>query len=356
MRKRRLLLLGLGIGLLTLFSPIAWVETGCMQAAVRDEPPYQPFLAPGHHRPETNTYVTYPEWLIVHVYEDYAAVARFEGESAFPYFSSIDRYWSNLCVMTRQASARGAITGDSKAMLYTIGVSFSLEMALKGAYERTAGWLTEAIGGNAPTPEDRFARAVADDYAVFLVQTPWYEYPFGGKLHAFWTDVPWSGGNVVRKLERRISFSLEFGIKAVYAKVIDAAAGMAPAPLRIRSVVRGLSDSALAAESQVKLVDTLANGLQVVETPRYRDFTHILQRLARGGADVVEIAGNDDIFVTLLLPPGAPTLEGPLLITAPVAARPSWHREGRLVKVANLAALVRRLDSFGAELEHVYEY
>lgn len=359
MPKRRLLrffLSGLVIGLLALLLPITWVETSCMTKHVDDASTYRPILAPEHRRPETNTYVTYPEWLIVHVYEDYAAVARSQGEAAFPYFSSINRYWSNLCVMTRHASARGNITGDSKAMLYTIGISFSVEMALKGAYEQTIGWLTEAVSGNAATPEDQFARSVADDYAVFLVQTPWYDYPFGEKLRAFWTQVPWSDGSIVRKLERRISFSLEFGAKALYSKAIQALAGMDPAPRRIRSVVRGQEQDGWATEPRVQVIDTLAGGLQVIETPRYRDFTHILRRLALGGTEFVEIAGNDGVFVTLLLPPDAPELSALPLIIAPVAARPKWRREGQLVKIEDLAALVRQLSSFGGELEHVYDY
>lgn len=361
MRRRRILRVGLvalgalGVGLLVAMAPIAWIESSCMAARVGDGTAYQPVLAPEHRRPETNTFVTYPEWLIVHVYEDYAAVSRSAGEAAFPYFSSIDRYWSNLCVMTQLASARGEITGDSKAMLYTIGVSFSIEMALKGAYERTVGWLTEALSGNEATPEDVFARSVAEDYAVFLVQTPWYEYPFGKKLGVFWTDVGWSQGNLLRKLERRISFSLEFGAKALYAKVIDVLAGIAPAPLRIRSVVRGLDPGTSASEPDVQRVEALADG-QVIETPRYRDFTHIVRRLALGGADLVEIAGNDEVFVTLLLPPDAPDAGGKPLIIAQVSARPGWRRAGLLVKVTDLAALVRRLDAFGGELEHVYEY
>lgn len=326
-----------------------------MDAPVGEDAAYRPILAPEHRRAETNTYMTYPEWLIVHVYEDYAAVAKSQGESAFPYFSSIGRYWSNLCVMTQHASARGDITGDSKAMLYTIGVSFAVEMALKGAYERTIGWLTEAISGGEPTAEDQFARAIADDYAVFLVQTPWYSYPFGQKLRAFWAEVPWSGENLARKLERRMSFSLEFGVKALYARAIGALAGMAPAPLRIRSVVRGW-DPAGQPEAGVQAIETLADGLQVIETPRYRDFTHILRRLSQRGVDVVEIAGNDDIFITVLVPADGPKLDGQSLITAPVAARPDWHRQGLLVKVADLAPLARRLDAIRGELEHVYDY
>lgn len=352
MRKRRIVLIGLGLCLAALLAPIAWIEISCMEKRNPQDSSYQPILAPEHRRPETNTYVTYPEWLIVHVYEDYAAVSKTKGESAFPYFGSIARYWCNLCVMTQQASARGEITGDSKAMLYTIGVSFSAEMAIKGAYEHTLGWLTEAIAGNEATPEDRFARDMADDYAVFLVQTPWYAYPFGQKLKGFWTEVPWQGGNWVRKIERRVAFSLEFGVKTLYSKAIGALAGIEPAPLRIRSVVRG---GDLTGPGEIQRVETLADGTQIIETPRYRQFTHVVRRLAREGADFVEIAGNDEVFITALLPPGTPKLEESLIV-ATVAARPGWHRQGWLVKVTELAKRSRQLEALGGELEHVYEY
>jgi hypothetical protein len=257
--------------------------------------------------------------------------------------------------MTRQATAQGEITGDSKAMLYTIGVSFSVEMAIKGAYEHTVGWLTQAVARNKPTPEDSYSRDVADDYAVFLVQTPWYAYPFWQKLRSFWADVPWRTDSIVRSVERRASFTLEFGAKALYAKAIEAAAGVAPAPRRIRTVVRGWNAS-VSPLPNVEPVTTLAGGEQVIETPRYRDYTHILRHLALGGVEFVEIAGNDDIFITVFVPNDAPLPGGKKLITAQVPARLGMHREGLLVKVPELAGLVRRLETSGGALEHVYEY
>lgn len=82
--RRRLLLLVLVVGLLALLAPIAWIETSCMAGRAASAASYQPLLEAEHRRPETNTYVTYPEWLIVHVYEDYAAVAHAQGRRPFP--------------------------------------------------------------------------------------------------------------------------------------------------------------------------------------------------------------------------------------------------------------------------------
>ena len=66
---------------------------------------YQPVLAPEHRRPETNSFVTYPEWLIVHVYEDYAAVSRSAEKAAFPYFSSTCRRTEGKRLVVLRGSA-----------------------------------------------------------------------------------------------------------------------------------------------------------------------------------------------------------------------------------------------------------
>ena len=60
-----------------------------------------------------NTYLTYPEWSIVHGYEDFAGVTRKGSESDFGYFSSIASYWSNLCHIRKIASSRGSTSSIS---------------------------------------------------------------------------------------------------------------------------------------------------------------------------------------------------------------------------------------------------
>ena len=359
-RRRRLWLkIPLAACLLAIVAAIAavgWVEVRCVGTPAAQADPYPPILAPAYRRSEIDTYLTYPEWSIVHAYEDYAGVVQASGESDFPYFSGIRGYWSSLCSMARHASARGVIGTDVKAMLYIIGLSFAAEMAVKGAYELTIGWLTEAIRGDERTPEDRFALAVAQDYARFLQQTPWYAYPFASTLKRFWSDVPWDKGNLVRKLERRFALSLEYGGKALYARAIGALAAAAPAALRIRTVVRGLDDSDLAADPRIRRAEARPDGTAVIETPRYRQFTEILSGLAARGRDVVEIAGNDDIFVTMLMPSGAPPAKGQVLISVPTHARPGWRRDGVAIKVSSLAELMRSLPASGARFEHAYDY
>jgi hypothetical protein len=349
-------LLGLALGLAAA-APIVWVETRCVTDRADGGPAFASSLPVADRRVEVDTYLTYPEWSIVHAYEDLAAVSRARGESAFAYASSVAGYWRGLCAVVRTASARGEIPSDTRTMLHVIGVSFSAEMAVKGAWESTLGALAEAVRGGAPTPEDTFSHAVADDYAAFLRQTPWYAYPFAPTLVRFWHEVPWQGGHPVRKLERRVALSLEYGVKAVYAKALGALAGLSPATTTLRSVVRGLDAGDLAADPRIVLVERRADGTSVIETPRYRAYTEVLAGLAARGRDLVEIAGNDEVMLTVLAPAGAQLPPGAVpLLAVPVQARPGSERVALGVRVDALCALLRGLQGGAVSLEHVYDY
>lgn len=338
--------------------PIARNEIVCQVSPVAGANAYKPLLPPAYRRDEVNSYLTYPEWAIVHAYQDLAGVMRRGSESDFGYFTSIAGFWSSLCDLTRHASSRGPISLEYKVTLYTIGVSFAAEMGIKGAYEHTIGRLTAWLRGPTRTPEDTFALAVADDYATFLRQTPWYEYPFGQKLGQFWRETPMTFEHPVRSLERRLALTLEYGSKALYAKLIGLGAAAIPADLRIRSVVRNANPVNLAEDRRLAVAEHTDGVGTVIETPRYRAFTEILVTLAARGYDMIEIAGNDDILITVLAENDAVArkLNAKSLFVVPVQSRPGWTRYGFDVKVADLLAVIRQLKETGAELEHVYDY
>ena len=162
----------------------------------------------------------------------------------------------------------------------------------------------------------------------------------------------------MRSLERRIALTLEYGSKAVYAKLIGFGAGAIPAPLSIRSVVRSADPADLVTVPGIAVIGPIDSGGTVIETPRYRAFTEILAGLAIRGRDMVEIAGNDDVLITVLGEDDAVAekLNGKRLFLVPVQSRPGWTRYGFDVKVADLLSVIRQLKDTGTELEHVYDY
>jgi hypothetical protein len=357
-KRRWKIAIGLGAVIAAIvLTPIAYIEGGC-RAPLPDaaaNTPYRSILPPEERRAEARSWLTYPEWHIVYEADSYGRhLTRGERPSSFAFGRQITSFWSSYCTVNR-LTAGSASAGDAKVMIYTIGISYSVELAVKAVYERTVGQLFEWIGGWR-TADDRYAAQVQTRYGAFMHETPWYRFPFGEALSGAWrTHDPDFG---LRNAERRMASSAEFAVKAGYAALIDSATGatLGRDELTLRLVARGTPQQLAAIDPRLKPVRTLAGGLTVLEAPRYAQFSDILGRMAAANAALVEIAGNDDIFVTLLLPDGvAPPAEATTLMTMPIE-RAGWRRVGVSVKVPQLLALLRAVPARGGSVEHVYDY
>jgi hypothetical protein len=350
-------LASLFVATLLLLSPVAYVELRCRGDAATHA--YAPLLTdPAFQRREANTYLTYPEWHIVFAYDGLAEVLKTGDEHAFDYVSSISRFWGSACALTRVAGQHGGADWGTRSMIHTIGVSFTMEMLAKAAYEETVGRATAWLRGPQKSAQDRFIAAVARDYAAFLRQTPWYRYPFPEKARELWGP---PARLSLRGWERRLGIGTEFEVKSVYAKVIErAVAATGEAQLVIRSVVSGLDAAALARIPGVTVIGPRADGFEI-ETPRYDVFTKILVEIARQGGAIREIAGNDEIMVSLTVPGGAPEGQPVPVPYGTVIFR--MKRDGfpgeRLlvnVKMAQLSAFLTTFHIGDPGLEHVFDY
>lgn len=343
----------LGVVVLLLLMPVGYVELACRGTPSAQT--YQPLMTDAaFQRREANTYLTYPEWHMVYAYDGLAEALKTRDEHAFDYFQSVAGFWRSTCALMRVADAHGGADRDTRVMIHTIGVSFTAEMAMKAAYEETIGRVTAWLRGQSKTPQDQVVSAMALDYAAFLRQTPWYQYPFMREAGKLWAaPAGWS----LRGWERRFGIGLEFAAKTAYAKVIGGAvAATAPAKLIIRSVVSGLDEAQLASIPDVTIVGTRDGGVEI-ETPRYDLFTRILVEIARRGGTVKEIAGNDDIMVTLTTPSGqdAPIGNASVILRM---KRDGFQSDRLLVnvKVPELAALLNANALGEPGLEHVFDY
>jgi hypothetical protein len=351
MRRRwRVALAAAGVLAALVAVPVAGVELGCRSPLPGFDPHarYRPLIREG--RAEVRTWLTYPEWHIVYSAD---ALGRWlssgQRPSGYAYGSDIAGFWRGFCAINGVVRGRPGAS-DAKVMIYTIGISFTVEMAVKAAYERTIGRLSEAIGGWR-SADDRYAAEVQTRYGAFMHEVPWYRFSFGEALKGVWRID--SGG--VRHVERRAALSAEYLVKAGYARAIGGANASVNAPdeLTLRFVARATPVQITNVDSRLRPVRQ-GNGLTVVEAPRYAQFTDLVGKLAAAGVPLVEIAGNDDIFVTLLVP-AARKVSGTVLLDMPIE-RAGWRRVGTTVKVPALPQLMRDARAGGGTVEHVYDY
>ena len=358
MKKRWKAAIGFG-GLLlaTILLPIAYVETACRgpSETVRPDEPYRRRLTSGPGiRKEARTWLTYPEWHIVYSAESYGRFLDGRPPSAFPYFRHIGRFWSSYCALNKVTSA-SAGTAEAKVMIYTIGISYTIELGLKGLYEKTIGRLFEWTAGSR-SAGDLYSAQVQQRYGAFMHETPWYEFPFRQAFRGLWRTR--ETRQYLRNGERRAILSLEYGAKAGYAGIIGWASNstLGPDQRTLRMLLPANSDAA-AIDPRIRAVGRTAQGLPVVEVPRYAQLTAILLELADSGIDPVEIAGNDDIFLTILAPATArPPPGASVLLSMPLDERAGWRRLGLSTKVARLGPLLRAVRAGGGGIEHVYDY
>lgn len=329
-----------------LLSPVIYVETLCRGEA---EPrPYRALLADEHHRAESRTLMTYPEWHIVHAYEDYARVIDRRAPHDFGYLRSIAGFWSSLCDLSKSASSLGEIDTETKQMVHVIGVSFTAELALKALYEETLGRAFVWLRGATRAPLDDLSARQAKDYARFLQQVPWYKWRFREDAE----QLEEAATGALRDRERALALGLEYRAKAAYAGVIaQAVASTGADEQTLRMVVTGANRAGLEALGNIEIVGETADGI-VIETPRYRALTNLLLSMAQQGLDFVEIAGNDQIMFTALSDKATHR-----------QALSSMERQGFgnyrhliLVEVSELAERLRTLGDDGLTLEHVHDY
>jgi hypothetical protein len=332
-----------------LLAPVAYIELGCRQSS-DNITPYAPIITdPKFQRNEAATFLTYPEWHIVHAYDNYAKVISTGDPHDFQFLKSIAGFWSSACKLTKLADSYGGADQQTRSVIYVIGVSFTAEFGAKALYEETFGRLFTILRGDTHSTLDITSAEMAAIYAKFLQQVPWYKYDFPADRAVLKKR---SDGSL-RDRERTFALGIEFATKAAYAKVIaQAVAATEVAKLRIRSVVSGLTQEQLLNIEGITVLGTLPGGT-LIETPRYRAFTRILEKIALQGGEIKEIAGNNDIMLSALSEERQPSLNG-------IQIRRQGYDDFRYLYWVPLTQLGSKIREFEASktirLEHIYDY
>jgi hypothetical protein len=356
------------LGLLLIGGPSAFIGIICSGGG--SQPPREliaPFQMPA--RDESLTFLSVPEHLVVSQTDEYARHLTQARPSTFPYFSAARDYWGAVNTACGVTTQEYAFNAGQQITLGVLGAGHTAEQVLKGVYEGTLGRLTEWLFSN-DTPEDRFAADTVRELARFEHAAPWQQFPFGGRLQQLWAATPMWGPHVLRKWERRVVLTIEYGVKATCA---SAARLMAATPAdkdtaRLHAWVGGATPAVLQANG-AELVSTVGPGSFIVTLPRGEAFTRSLVGLTAGGVKVLDVAGNDEIALTAVVRPdstrSAPTTATPpdeappagrVLAADPLLIEPTARRLTVRTPLARLAETSAWLQRRGAVLERFYDY
>jgi len=315
-----------------------------------------------HVRTPDQTFLTFPEWYLVHSPAEYASyLATAVQPSRFPLFAHVGQFWQSYAAVAKEIE-KYPFNGGYHLMVMVIGVSTTVEYGLKGLYERTIGRLGETTKSAPQVPEEQFAARYAQSYVDFIRVEPWYKYDFWSQLKALWSDVPVAGPNLLRRWERRVLLTNELLVKEGYARLIKLGTQSiydAPKPTTAVIVSKPPAGDAGHAEF-IALGSAAPSGPMLATIPRYEGFTTYARWLSQQGIDFVEIAGNrDDVLVSeLATADWSPPQGARLLFEQPILTRPGHKRVVFAVPVAGLGAELRRAGATpgAVVVEHIYDY
>ncbi|MEN9622167.1 MAG: hypothetical protein RLZZ67_601 [Candidatus Parcubacteria bacterium] len=300
-------------------------------------------------RPFDNAYLALPEWYIVYSADEYADVLRSSLPSHFDYFGANKEFWKQHTEVLRLTVDSKHNNDNYQLVLKVIGVSFSAENIIKAVYENSVGKVTEWLAGNRPVAEDIYAGKIAKDYADFIYDYPWYDFKYLSALKGLWTldnDVDYTFMQDIRRIERKLFLSVEYGVKAIYSSIIAAATHSK----------FGVQDDIISA------IVTRDGGKtkEIISAAHYQPFTRLLNQeldkeKSNTGFKIVDIAGNDTITFTYRDKVGAPAVAGGKEIMRDTQIQ-GVDRITILVAVSDIVNVYRELQKKNISIDHFYDY
>ena len=106
-------------------------------------------------------------------YADYLEAGN--NPSSFPFYASIDEYWTLYDRSMRLVSGAYAENEEYNTMLNVIGVSITLEYTAKMLYENTLGRIFSWFSNGTLSDEEKTIIAAQRAYSDFMYDKAWYD-------------------------------------------------------------------------------------------------------------------------------------------------------------------------------------
>ena len=154
--------------------------------------------------------------------------------------------------------------------------------------------------------------------------------------------------------------SLDYGIEGMYCGLIQAASHSVYGVEEDQTFawIENAPESVYAANPRIRKVKDTGAQAAIVRIPRYQEFTDIVSALALQGIRFVQIAGNEQVLLTAVVPAdGSFRLpEAETLFSIPILTQPGRKRVALRSPVSSLHKVLNGLAERGIPVEHVYDF
>jgi hypothetical protein len=317
------------------------------------------FTPKEHIRPGDQTFLTFPEWFLVHSPAEEAEYFKTRTSTTFPFWDHVQQLWKSYAIVSDQILDNYDFNTGYHVMILVLAVSTTVEYGAKDVYETMIGRITDTDPSVAMTEEDELNAKVTQDYVDFIRQIPWYEFDFASALKELWMDTPLFGDHIIRKWERRYFLTSDLAVKAGYGWLIKKATKAAyEDPILGTAIV---VDQALVTNDKITFLKEVDWNHYVYLIPRYADFNPTINSIVSSQeSNVIEIAGNTSAtLLTVLLKDkeALPNFQNTKTIfTQEIITRPGERRCALVTKVENLRATLLQLQNSNIEIEHIYDF
>lgn len=311
----------------------------------------------GYYRDEAQTFLTVPEWYLVFNPKEYADYLEAgSNPSAFPFYASINEYWTLYDRSMKLISNAYSKNEEYNMMLNVIGISITLEYTVKMLYENTVGRVFSWFSNGTASDEERTIIEAQRAYSDFIYDKAWYEFEFMPWVKKVWSISNRANSNWFRKMERTLFFSLEFTFKASYANLIEwAAKASYEEPVTDIYLLVSTTDS-LQTFKHIKIIGEQEDK-KIIGIKRWGAFTKTILEVADKEIDIIEIGGNDEILVTVLMDKNQNIfIHDDLLYESCVVSKVDRKRNVYLLPVPRLLSFVKEAKVEGIEIEHIFDY
>lgn len=312
----------------------------------------------GYVRSEEQTFLTIPEWYLVFNPKEYADyLEKGKNPSDFPFFASINEYWTLYDRSMTLVSNAYPANSEYKMMLDIIGISVTVEYTLKSIYENTIGKLFGYFSNGNFSEQEKVINQAHRAYSDFIYHTAWYEFDFLPWIKKVWAVSDTSESSSLRKWERTFLFTTEFLIKSGYAQLLESGEQMMEGETVTDIYVLVDVKSNIPNHKNIKPIYADEKH-KVIGITRWGPFTETLKELANTPISIYEIGTNDLICVSAIVTKSATVnyKNATVLFDSKIVTDSNLTRKVYLVSVKNVLPFIQYLKQNNIEVEHVYDY